>query len=261
MLYVRFTGTANPGIVILQLFENHIGTVHDAARHTGNLCHMDTERVLTASRFQFTQEDYLSVHLSHTHIEVLDARKVLLHLVELMIVGSKERTCLRLLMFVQIFHDSPGNGNTIVGRSTSSQLIKEHQRARRNVVQDVCCLGHLYHEGRFAERYIVACTYTCKDFIHQSNSGALCGHKTAYLCQQHDKGGLAQQSRFTSHVRTGNHHDLLFLGIEQHIVRYIAFAQRQLGFNHRMPALLDVEHLRIIDDRAHVAVLVRCLCK
>ncbi|CUQ17494.1 Uncharacterised protein [Segatella copri] len=34
-----------------------------------------------------------------------------------------------------------------------------------------------------------------------------------------------------------------------------------MGFNHRMPALLDVKHLRIIDDRAHVAVLVRYLCK
>ena len=107
MLHIRFAGSTHTRIVILQLFQYNIGTIYDATRHTGYFSHMNTKRVLTSTRFQLTQEDNLAIHLLHAYIEILDARKVLFHLIQFVIVGSKERTCLRLLVLMQVFHDSP----------------------------------------------------------------------------------------------------------------------------------------------------------
>ena len=107
---------------------------------------MDTERVFRAAAHQLTKEDHLVVHLLHTHIIVLDPREVLLHFVQLMVVRGKQCTGLCFGMFMQILHNGPGNTDTIVSRSTASQLVKEHQRLRRNVVQDVRSLGHLHHK-------------------------------------------------------------------------------------------------------------------
>ena len=134
MLHIRLASTTYACIVILQLLQDDIGTLHDAAWHTGNLRHMDTEGVLTASRLQLAQEDNLAIHLLHAHIEILDARKVLLHLVELMIVGSEEGASLRLLVLMQILHDGPGDADTIIGRCTTPQLIEEYQGARRHII-------------------------------------------------------------------------------------------------------------------------------
>ena len=37
------------GVLGFELLQNDIGAFHDAARHTSDLCHMDTKGVLTAS--------------------------------------------------------------------------------------------------------------------------------------------------------------------------------------------------------------------
>ena len=171
-------------------------------------------------------------------------------------MSGKERTSLRLLVLMKIFHDSPGYGNTIVGGCSTTQLIEEHQRTGRHIVQDVGSLRHLYHEGRFAQRDVVTGSHTGEDLIHQTHPCTLGRNKAAHLGQQHDERRLAEQGRFTRHVRTRNHHHLLLLGIEQHIIWHVSLAQRQLGFNHRMAALLDVQHLRIINNRAHIVVFV-----
>ena len=42
---------------------------------------------------------------------------------------------------------TPSDGNAIVGGSTTTQLIKEHQRAWRYIVQDIRRLSHLHHKG------------------------------------------------------------------------------------------------------------------
>ena len=102
-------------VIALQLLQNDVSTLHNALRHACYLCHMDTKGVFTATLFQFTQEDHLSISLFDADIVVLDALKVLLHLVELVIVGSKKRTGLRLRVLVQILHNGPGNRDTVIG--------------------------------------------------------------------------------------------------------------------------------------------------
>ena len=100
-----------------------------------------------------------------------------------MVVRGKQCPGLRFGMFMQILHNGPGNTDTIVSGSTSSQLVKEHQRLRRNVVQDVRSLGHLYHKRRFSQRNIIRCPYPREYLIHQAYSRGFCWHETAYLRQ------------------------------------------------------------------------------
>ena len=193
MLHVRLAGTAYTSIVLLQLLQNIVGTVHYAARHSGNLCHMNTEGVLAATRFQLAQEDNLAIHLLHTHVEVLDAREILLHLVQLVIMSGKEGASLRLLVLMQIFHDSPGDGNAIVGGCSTTQLIEKYQRAGRHIVQNVGSLRHLHHKGRFTQRDVVAGSHTGEDLIYQTYPCTLGRNKAAHLSQQHDERRLAEQ--------------------------------------------------------------------
>ena len=88
---------------------------------------MDTKRVLTPTPFQLPKEDDLAVHLLHADVVVLDALEVLLHLVQLVVVGGKERTGLASAVLMQVFHDGPGYADAVVGRGATSQFVKEYQ--------------------------------------------------------------------------------------------------------------------------------------
>ena len=90
---------------------------------------MDTKRVLTPTPFEFTQEYHLIVDLLHRDIIVLDAREVFLHLIELVIVGSKEGSRMPFGILMEILHNRPGNRNTIVSAGASAQLVEEHEGA------------------------------------------------------------------------------------------------------------------------------------
>ena len=107
---------------------------------------MDTKGVLAASTLQFAEENHLAIHLLDTHIVVFDAVEAFLHLVELMVVGGKERASLGTLVLVEIFHDSPGYGDAVVGGRAAPQFVEEHERAWRDVVENIGSLGHLHHK-------------------------------------------------------------------------------------------------------------------
>lgn len=85
---------------------------------------MNTEGVFASPTLQLTEENHFIVHFLHRHVIVLDAFEGFLHLVQLMVVRSKQCAGFRFRMFVDILDDCPGNGNTVIGRRTTSQLIK-----------------------------------------------------------------------------------------------------------------------------------------
>ncbi len=220
---------------------------------------MNAERVFRAAGHQFAQEDHLAVDLAHAHIIVFYAREETLHLVELMIVGCEERACLRLSVLVQMLHDGPRNGYAIVGRGATAQLIEEHERARRHIVQDVGGLGHLNHERRLAQREVVGRSHTGEDLVDHAHMCALCRHEAAHLCHERDEGCLAKQGRLARHVGTGDDHDLLAVAVEEDVVGHIALAHRQLRLYDGVTALLYVEHNIVGHLGAHIAVLVGSL--
>ncbi|MNL83101.1 hypothetical protein D3C87_2106590 [compost metagenome] len=68
-------------MVLFQVVHNFACTQYDRLRHPRYLCHMNTEAVLAATRFQFTQKYHFVVHFLYGNIEVFDARKVVSKLI------------------------------------------------------------------------------------------------------------------------------------------------------------------------------------
>ena len=96
-------------------------------------------------------------------------------------MGGKERSGARFGLFVQVFHDGPSNADAVVCRRSAPQLVEKNQRTGRNIVENVRCFGHFYHESRLALRNIVARPHARKDFIYQSNARTFGRNKAAYL--------------------------------------------------------------------------------
>ena len=90
--------------------------------------------MLTPTLFEFTQEDDLAINLFHTDIIVLDAREVLLHLVELMVVRCEEGACLHLRVVVEVFRDRPGEAEAVEGACAASDFIEDDEACGRRAV-------------------------------------------------------------------------------------------------------------------------------
>ena len=157
---------------------------------------------------------------------------------------------------MQIFHDSPSYGDAVVGGSASSKFVEEYERLWRYIIKDIGCLGHLNHKGRFTKGYVVACSNTGEYLIHQTYACAFGRNKRANLCHQYDEGSLAQKCRLTRHVRTRDNHNLLTVGVEHNIVGYILLAYWHLSLDDGMASLLDVDDVGVVDDGAHILMLL-----
>ena len=152
---------------------------------------MNTERMFAAATFQFAQKNHFIIYLLHRYIVILDALERFLHLVQLMIMSGKQRTCLGFRMLVNMLHNSPSNGNTIISGGSPSQLIKQHQTTAREVVQNICRLIHFNHKGRFAHRNVIAGSHTGEYFIHHTDPRTFGRNKTTHLRQQGNQRSLA----------------------------------------------------------------------
>ena len=148
-------GVAHACPVGFELLEDNLGAAHDALGHAGYLCHMDTEGVLAATGHELAQEDNLVADLLDAHIVVAYGGELALHLVELMIVGGKERAGASLGILVEVLDDGPGYADAVVGRGATPQFVEEHQRALGDIVEYVGSLGHFDHKSGLAERNIV----------------------------------------------------------------------------------------------------------
>ena len=215
---------------------------------------MDTETVFTASGNQFAQEDHFVIDLLHRNIVVLDTLERSLHLVQLMIMRGKQ--CLRtgIGMFVDIFDNRPGNRNTVVCACPASQFVKQDKTAGRHVVEDIRSLVHLHHESGFSDRNVIRSSHTCKYLIHNPDTSAFGWDETTDLRHQRNQSRLAKQSGLTGHVRSGDNDNLLLFIVQIDIIGNVRFADRQLFFNHRMAASLNIDHLRIIHIRTDITV-------
>ena len=162
-------------------------------------------------------------------------------------------------VFVDVFDDRPGNGDTIVGAGSAAQLVEEDQAPVRNIVKDTGCLRHLYHKGGFARRNIIGCAYPGKYLIDVPDACRFGRHVRSHLRQQHNQRRLSEQGRFTRHVWTGNHDDLLFVVVECQVVGNVLFADRELLFDHRMTPAFDLKQIAVVHIRAGVFVL-NCHC-
>ena len=123
-------------------------------RHTGHFSHLYTKAMAAAARCQLSQEDHFMGRLFMGDMIVLYPVELMLELIELMVVGRKYGLGAGLV-FLNIFYDRPGNGNTIVGTGTSADLIQQDQAAGGYVVHNAGGLVHLHHKGRFSAAQVI----------------------------------------------------------------------------------------------------------
>ncbi|MPM99231.1 hypothetical protein SDC9_146422 [bioreactor metagenome] len=110
-----------------KLLEDLAGAQNDSARDAGQLSHMDAIRTVGTARHDVVQEDHLIVHLGNCHIVITHTWQQRAELGQLMIVGGKQGAGFEAGMVVNKFHDCPGNGKAIIGRSTAADLIQDQQ--------------------------------------------------------------------------------------------------------------------------------------
>ena len=159
--------------------------------------------------------------------------------------------------FVQVFHDAPRDGNAVVSRSAASQFVEKHQATLRDVVHDVRRLTHFDHKGTLAHRNIVRCAHTREDLVDDPHPGRVGRDERTDLRHQGNKRRLSKQCTLTRHVRSCDHHDLLFRRVQSHIIGHIFLTWRHERLDHRVSSRLDVQHLAFVHHRADI-VLCHC---
>src|ERR1041385_1733985 len=85
-------------------------------------------------------------------------------LIQLMVMSCKKCFRFVLRMIVQVFCNSPRNGNAVIGTSAAANLVQQNQATVRQVMQDACRFIHLHHKSRFAERNIIRAAYGRENF-------------------------------------------------------------------------------------------------
>ena len=70
-----------------------------------------------------------------SNVEILHPWIYILQVVEFVIVSS-EKGLGSLSIFMDKFNDRAGNGHSVICRSSSSDLIKKHKGARREIMED-----------------------------------------------------------------------------------------------------------------------------
>ena len=194
-----------------------VGPVDKFGRHTGHACHMNTETVCASSWSKLAEEYDLVPYFFIGDVEVPDAAEFIFQFVQFMIVRGKK--CLGLeRRFMQVFGNTPGDGDTIVSRSTPADLIKQYQTSLREVVDDAGCFIHFHHERTFPAAEVIGGAHPGKYLVGQRYPGGLCGNKAAHMSHQGDKRRLPQDGALTAHIGSGQDDDLLVAVVQDNIV-------------------------------------------
>src|ERR1041385_5318838 len=102
-------------------------------------------------------------------------------LIQLMVMSCKKCFRFVLRMIVQVFCNSPRNGNAVIGTSAAANLVQQNQATVREVMQDACRFIHLHHKSRFSRRNIIRGAYARENFIYNSYFSRRSRNKTARL--------------------------------------------------------------------------------
>ena len=188
-------------------------------------------------------------------MEIVYARIRLFQLVELVVVRGKERLGPHVVGgVVYVLDYGSGYRDAVISGRSTSQFVKEYQRTLAQVVDDGCGFVHLNHEGGLAQRDVVTCTYTRKNLVNHTYTGAVGRHKAAYLRHQDIERRLSQQCRLTGHIGPGNHQNLRIVVVHTHAIGDIWHTYGQAPFDDGMSSLNKVKFKAVVHHRACVAV-------
>ena len=221
---------------------------------------MKTEAMRNSAFHQFAQKDHIFADFLDCYMEILYPRIYVFEVVQFVIVGGEESLG-SIAPFVDIFDNRTCYGHTVIGRCSSSDLVKEHQRTRGQIMQNHRSLQHLDHKGRFAARYIVRCSNAGEYLVAEAYFCGCCRHERAHLSHKHYKRRLPQQSRFSGHIRTCKDYHLLFFIVKIYVIWNEFLASLHHGLDDRMTSLPDINDLAVIHLRTAVIVAYRQVSK
>ena len=155
---------------------------------------------------------------------------------------------------VQGLGRGPGDGQTVIGGGAAPDLVQNDEAVRRGLGQDGGGLDHLHHEGGAAARQVVAGADATEQTVHHAQPHGPSGHEGAGLGQDHQKRVLAQEGRFTGHVRAsddGEARSVLARSVQPGVVGGVGIAARlDRRLHDGVAAGLDAEGQGVVHHRA-----------
>ena len=180
---------------------------------------------------------------------------IFLQFVELVVMGGEEGLG-PVSVLMDILHYGPGYRHTVKCAGAAAYLIQQYQRARCHVVEDGGGLQHLDHEGGLAPGDIVGSAHSGKYLVEQADMRGLGRYERTCLGHNRNQGCLSQQGGLTGHVRTGEDDDLLRLLVQIQVVGHVLLPGRHHPLYDRVTALLYLENITIVHQRAAVTVVL-----
>ena len=169
-----------------------------------------------------------------------------------MVVRGEERLRLHLRVLVQVLGHAPRDRDAVERGGAAADLVEHDERARRRVVEDVRRLLHLHEERGASAREVVARADAREHAVERAEAHRGGRHEAARLRHDGDRRDLADVGGLAGHVGPGDEHDLVGRAVEARGVRHERLGIRQL-LDDRVASVRDLEHVRVVDGRPHVA--------
>jgi len=83
------------------------------------------------------------------------------------VVGGKKSVRAKVWVVMNVFHNRPGDGYTVVGAGASTDFVQDEQRAGRGMMEDICGFDHLDHKGRLPGMDFILCTDAGENAVDQ----------------------------------------------------------------------------------------------
>ena len=101
------------------------------------------------------EKDDFTFALGRGDLVVLRAGQTFREFGQFVIVRGEQSLRAVFRGIVQVLSNCPRDGETVKCRRAAADLIEQHQRARRRVVQNRGCLNHLGHKRRTTASEII----------------------------------------------------------------------------------------------------------
>mmetsp|Transcript_70409 Transcript_70409/g.159280 ORF Transcript_70409/g.159280 Transcript_70409/m.159280 type:complete len:313 (-) Transcript_70409:183-1121(-) len=108
----------------------------------------------------------------------------------------------------EVVNDGVGYGGAVEGGGPAPELIQDHNRLGRGVVQHRGGFGQLDEEGGLAGEDPVRGAEAREDSVHRRELGLEGGHEAAHLGHDRQQAALPKQRRLAAHVRSGKKQEL-----------------------------------------------------
>ena len=199
---------------------------------------MNTEAFVSAASGYLPHKDNILPVLFHGNAVILYAFHVPFQFTQFMVMGRKQRLGSDFLPVADILHHSPCNGQPVESACPPADFIQDNQAVLCCISQNIGCFAHFNHKGTLSAGKIIARSDSCKNLVAYRQMRLRCRNKGTDLRHQADQRYLPHIRAFSGHIRPGDNHHPVLIGIQQRIIRNKAVIRYTL-FHYRMPSLCN----------------------